>query len=50
VTPHGVAKFLVTRDGPNAPAVIHGSTGLKVHLIDKANAKADLMEKPIRAA
>jgi hypothetical protein len=33
------------RDGPRAPTAIHGSSGLKFHPLEKANAIADCLEK-----
>jgi hypothetical protein len=45
VTPQeiwSIAKSLLRRDGPKAPTAIHGLSGLKFYLIDKANAIADI--------
>jgi hypothetical protein len=47
VTPQAIwpiAKSLLKRDGPRAPTAIHGASGLKFHLSDKANAIADCLE------
>jgi hypothetical protein len=44
VTPQAVwpiPKSLLKRDGPRAPTAIHGSSGLKFHPFEKANAIAD---------
>jgi hypothetical protein len=38
------AKSLINRDGPRAPAAIHGASGLKFHPMDRANAIADTLE------
>jgi hypothetical protein len=40
-----IAKSLVKRDGPKAPTEIHGSSGLKFHSLEKANANADYLQK-----
>jgi hypothetical protein len=37
-------KSLINRDGPRAPTAIHGASGLKYYLRDKANAIADCIE------
>jgi hypothetical protein len=39
-----IAKSLLKRDGPKAPTAIHGSSGLKFHPLEKANAIADYLE------
>jgi hypothetical protein len=39
-----VAKSLMKRDGPRAPTAIHGSSGIKFHPLEKANAIADCLE------
>jgi hypothetical protein len=39
-----IAKSLLKRDVPKAPTAIHGSSGLKFHPLDKANAIADYLE------
>jgi hypothetical protein len=39
-----IAKSLLKRDGPRAPTAIHGASGLKFHLSEKANAIADCLE------
>jgi hypothetical protein len=39
-----IAKSLLKRDGPQAPTAIHGSSGLKSHPLEKANAIADYLE------
>jgi hypothetical protein len=47
VTPQAIsliAKFLMKRAGPRAPTAIHGSSGLKFHPLEKANAFADCLE------
>jgi hypothetical protein len=47
VTPQAIwpiAKSLLKRDGPKTQTAIHGTSGLKFHPIDKANAFADPME------
>jgi hypothetical protein len=38
------AKSLLKRDGSRAPASIHGTSGLKFHPFEKANAIADCFE------
>jgi hypothetical protein len=46
VTPQAIwpiAKFLLKRDRPNAPTAIHGPSGLKFQLSEKANAIADCL-------
>jgi hypothetical protein len=43
VTPQAIrpiAKSLPKRDGPRVPTAIHGSSGLKFHPCEKANATA----------
>jgi hypothetical protein len=47
VTPQAIwpiAKSLLKRDGPRAPTVIHGDSGLKFHPSEKANAIVDCLE------
>jgi hypothetical protein len=47
VTPQAIwpiAKSLHKRDGPREPTAIHGSSGLKFHPSEKANAIADCLE------
>jgi hypothetical protein len=47
VTPQAIwpiAKSLLKRDGPRAPTAIHGSSGLKIHPSEKANAIAGCLE------
>jgi hypothetical protein len=47
VTPQAawpIAKSLLRRDGPKTPYAIHGPSGLKFYLIDKANVIADCLE------
>jgi hypothetical protein len=47
VTPQAIwpiAKFLLKGDEPRAPTAIHGTSGLKLHPSDKANAIADSLE------
>jgi hypothetical protein len=47
VTPQAlwpIAKSLMNRDRPRAPTAIHGSSGLKFHPLEKANAIADCLE------
>jgi hypothetical protein len=39
-----IAKYLLKRDGPRAPTAIHGSSGLKFHPSEKANATANCLE------
>jgi hypothetical protein len=39
-----IAKSLINRDGTRAPTAIHGTLGLKVHSMDKANTIADCIE------
>jgi hypothetical protein len=39
-----IAKSLLNGDGPKAPTAIHGSSGLKFHPLEKANAIADYLE------
>jgi hypothetical protein len=39
-----IAKTLLTRDGPRAPTAIHGASGFKFLLSEKANAIADCLE------
>jgi hypothetical protein len=39
-----IVKFLRNRDGPRAPAAIHGLLGLKYNPADKANTIADCLE------
>jgi hypothetical protein len=36
---------LANRNGPRAPTAIHGPSGPTFHLVDKANAIADCLEK-----
>jgi hypothetical protein len=48
VTPQAIwpiAKLLTNRDGPRAPAAIHGPLGIKFHPLEKANTIADCLEK-----
>jgi hypothetical protein len=52
VTPQAVwpvAKSLMKRDGPRAPIAIHGSSGLKFHPLEKANAIADCLQNQFAA-
>jgi hypothetical protein len=42
VTP--IAKSLLERDGQRASTTIHGASGHKLHMSDKANAIADCLE------
>jgi hypothetical protein len=47
VTPQSIwtiAKFLLKRDGPRAPTVIHGRSGIKFLPLEKANAIAECSE------
>ncbi|PNF28984.1 hypothetical protein B7P43_G15105 [Cryptotermes secundus] len=47
VTPQGIwpiVKSLLKRDGPRAPTVVHGASGLKFHPFEKANEIADCLE------
>jgi hypothetical protein len=47
VTPQAIwpiAKSLLKRDGPRAPAAIHSPSGLKFHPSEKAKAIADCLE------
>jgi hypothetical protein len=47
VTPQAIwpiAISLLRRDGARAPTAIHGTSGLKFHPSDKANAIADILE------
>jgi hypothetical protein len=47
VTPQAIwpiAKSLIKRDGPRAPAAIHGPLGFKFHPPTKANAIAHYLE------
>jgi hypothetical protein len=37
-------EVIQNRDGPRAPAAIHGLLGLKYHPVDKVNAIADCLE------
>jgi hypothetical protein len=49
VTPQAIwqiAKSLLKRDGPRAPTAIRGTSGLKFHLSEKANAIAHCLENP----
>jgi hypothetical protein len=39
-----IAKSVTNRDGPTAPTAIHGPSGLKFHLLQKANAISDCLE------
>jgi hypothetical protein len=39
-----IAKSLIKRDGPRAPTVIHGASGLKFLPSEKANAIADCLK------
>jgi hypothetical protein len=39
-----IAKSLINRDGPRAPAAIHGTLGLKFHPIDTTKGTADCLE------
>jgi hypothetical protein len=39
-----IARSLTNRDGPRAPAAIHGPLGLKYYPADKSNAIADCLE------
>jgi hypothetical protein len=51
VTPQAIwpiTKSLLKRDGPRAPTAIHGTTGLKYHPVEKANAIADSLEIQFR--
>jgi hypothetical protein len=53
VTPQAIwpiAKSLLKRDGPRAPTVIHGASGLKFLPSEKANAIADCLEIYVRSA
>jgi hypothetical protein len=50
VTPQAIwpiAKSLMTRDGPKAPTAIRGPLGFTFHLLEKANAIADCLEKQL---
>jgi hypothetical protein len=40
-----IAKSLINTDGPRAPTAIHGPLGKKFHLLEKANAIIDCLEK-----
>jgi hypothetical protein len=45
ITPQAIwsiAKSLLKRDGPRAPAAIHGASGLKFHPSDKSKVKLSL--------
>jgi hypothetical protein len=47
ITPQAIwpiAKLILKRDGPRAPTVIHGASGLKFHPSEKGNAIADCLE------
>jgi hypothetical protein len=39
-----IAKSLLKRNGPSAPAAIHGPSGPKFHPSEKSNAIADWLE------
>jgi hypothetical protein len=39
-----IAKSLMKRDGPKAPAAVHGPLGIIYHLNEKANVIADCSE------
>jgi hypothetical protein len=39
-----IVKSLLKRDGPKVPTAISGSSGLKFHPLEKANAIADYLE------
>jgi hypothetical protein len=47
VTPQAIwpiAKSLLMRDGTRVPAAMHGASGLKFYLFEKASAIADCLE------
>jgi hypothetical protein len=47
VTPQAIwpiVKSLLKRDGPRASTAVHGPSGLKFHLSEKANTIADCLE------
>jgi hypothetical protein len=37
-------KSFIKRDGPKKPTAIHGLSGLKFHLLEKAKSTADCLE------
>jgi hypothetical protein len=45
-----IAKSLTNRDGPRTATAIHGLLSLNYHPVDKANAIADCLEKPVHTA
>jgi hypothetical protein len=52
VTPQAIwpiAKALIKRDGPRAPAAIHGASGHKFHPFEKANAIVDCFGNSVHA-